>query len=142
MKTIDRFTVALASMMCLALVSCSKESLNAYSDYVWCGEYPVQTINGTAGEMEDHTGTVMLQFLHSGNECIIDTGMAGLIAANRRKFEVRWYGKDSFALYSYSGHQSLHEYSGTIKSETMDLQALNCDGIAATYKLSKIPLRE
>ena len=68
MKTLDRLTVALAGMMCLALVSCSKESLNAYSDYVWCGEYPVQTINGTAGEMEDHTGTVMLQFLHSGNE--------------------------------------------------------------------------
>ena len=145
MKTIDRLTAALAGVMCLTLVSCSKESRDAYSDYVWCGEFPVQTENGTTGEREDHTGTIitiMLQFRHGGNECILDTGIAGLFAVNRRKFEVRWSGKDHFALYSYSGHQSLHEYSGTIKSETIDLQALNCDSVAATYELSRIPLRE
>ena len=142
MKTINRLTAALAGVMCLTLVSCSKESRDAYSDYVWCGEFPVQTENGTTGEREDHTGTIMLQFLHGGNECILDTGITGLFAVNRRKFEVRWSEKDQFALYSYSGNQSLHEYSGTIKNETMDLQALNCDGIAATYALSRIPLRE
>ena len=145
MKTIDRLTAALAGVMCLTLVSCSKESRDAYSNYVWCGEFPVQTENGTTGEREDHTGTIitiMLQFRHGGNECILDTGIAGLFAVNRRKFEVRWSGKDHFALYSYSGHQSLHEYSGTIKSETMALQALNCDSVAATYELSRIPLRE
>ena len=143
MKTLDRLTfAAIASVICLTLVSCTKESRDAYSDYVWCGEYPVKTENGTTGEMENHTGTIMLQFLNSGNECIIDTGIVGLIAANRRKFEVRWSGKDSFALYSYSGHQSLLEYTGTIRSETIELQALNCDSIAVTYELSRIPQQE
>ena len=142
MKTISRLAVAIAGVMCLTLVSCSKESMNAYSDSVWFGEFPFQTENGTTGEGENHDVTILLQFLHGGNECIIETGIVGMYSVNRRKFEVRWSGKDHFALYSYSGHQSLHEYSGTIKNETMDLQALNCDGIAATYALSRIPLRE
>ena len=142
MKTISRLAVAITGVICLTLVSCSKESMNVYSDYVWCGEFPIQTVNGTTGETEDHTGTIMIQFLNSGNECVIYTGISGLMAANRIKYEVRWSGKDNFALYSYSGHQSLHEYSGTIKGETMDLQALSCDGIAATYELSRIPLQE
>lgn len=37
-----------------------------YADYVWTGEYPVKIQNGTTGEMEDHTGVIMLQFLNGG----------------------------------------------------------------------------
>ena len=142
MKRIDKVVLAVFGILCLMCVACTKEETDPYSDYVWTGEYPIKIQNGATGEREDHTGTIMLQFLHGGNECILDTGIAGLFAVNRRKFEVRWSGKDQFALYSYSGHQSLHEYSGTIKSETMALQALNCDSVAATYELSRIPLRE
>ena len=65
-----------------------------------------------------------------------------MIGTNCRKFEARWSGKDSFALYRTSGHQSLLEYSGTITGDKMTLQALNCDSVAATYELSRISLLE
>ena len=92
--------------------------------------------------MEDHTGVIMLQFLNNGIECTIYMGISGMIGTNCRKFEARWSGKDSFALYRTSGHQSLLEYSGTITGDKMTLQALNCDSVAATYELSRISLLE
>ena len=142
MITKDRFAAIIAGIVCLTLVSCSKERLNIYSDSAWAGEYPVQTENGTTEELEDHTGYIMLQFLNNGIECTIYTGISGMIGTNCRKFEARWSGKDSFALYRSSGHQSLLEYSGTITGDKMTLQALNCDSVAATYELSRISLLE
>ena len=142
MITKDRFAAIIAGIVCLTLVSCSKERLNIYSDSAWAGEYPVQTENGTTEELEDHTGYIMLQFLNNGIECTIYTGISGMIGTNCRKFEARWSGKDSFALYRTSGHQSLLEYSGTITGDKMTLQALNCDSVAATYELSRISLLE
>ena len=142
MKTIERIAVAITSVIILTLVSCSKESQNVYSNSAWSGEYPIQTVNGTTGELENHTGVIMLQFLNNGIECTIYTGISGMIGTNYRKFEARWSGKDSFALYRTSGHQSLLEYSGTITGDKMTLQALNCDSVAATYELSRISLLE
>ena len=142
MKTIERIAVAITSVIILTLVSCSKESQNVYSNSAWSGEYPIQTVNGTTGELENHTGVIMLQFLNNGIECTIYTGISGMIGTNCRKFEARWSGKDSFALYRTSGHQSLLEYSGTITGDKMTLQALNCDSVAATYELSRISLLE
>ena len=142
MITKDRFAAIIAGIVCLTLVSCSKGRLNIYSDSAWAGEYPVQTENGTTGELEDHTGYIMLQFLNNGIECTIYTGISGMIGTNCRKFEARWSGKDSFALYRTSAHQSLLEYSGTITGDKMTLQALNCDSVAATYELSRISLLE
>ena len=142
MITKDIFATAIAGIVCLTLVSCSKERLNIYSDSVWAGEHPVPTENGTTEELEDHTGYIMLQFLNNGIECIVQTGISGMCIGYRRKYEARWSGKDSFALYCSSGHQSLLEYSGTITGEKMTLQALNCDSVAATYELSRISLLE
>ena len=142
MKTIERIAVAITSVIILTLVSCSKENQKVYSNSAWSGEYPIQTENGTTGELENHTGVIMLQFLNNGIECTIYTGISGMIGTNYRKFEARWSGKDSFALYRTSGHQSLLEYSGTITGDKMTLQALNCDSVAATYELSRISLLE
>ena len=142
MKAIERVVFAALGFLCLAFVACTKVEKDPYSDYAWTGEYPIKTQNGTTGEMEDHTGVIMLQFLNNGIECIVDTGISGMISTNRRKFEARWSGKDSFALYRTSGHQSLLEYSGTITGDKMTLQALNCDSVAATYELSRISLLE
>ena len=142
MKAINRVVFAALGFLCLAFVACTKVETDSYSDYAWTGEYPIKTQNGTTGEMEDHTGVIMLQFLNNGIECTIYTGISGMIGTNCRKFEVRWSGKDSFALYRTSGHQSLLEYSGTITGDKMTLQALNCDSVAATYELSRISLLE
>lgn len=140
MKSIDK--VILLGVLCLAVAACTKVETDPYSDYVWTGEYPIKTQNGTTGEMEDQTGVIMLQFLNGGIECIVDTGIAGMISANRRKFEARWSGKESFALYRSSGGQSLLEYMGSISGDKMTLKVLGCDSVAATYELSRVLLLE
>ena len=140
MKRIDKVIIAVLGVLCLGFAACSKVETNPYSDYVWTGEYPIQTQNGTTGEMEDHTGVIMLQFLNNGIECIVDTGIVGMVGINRRKFEARWSGKESFSLYRISGGQSLLEYMGTISGDIMLLEALNCDSVAATYELSGVLL--
>ena len=132
MKAINRVVFAALGFLCLAFAACTKVETDSYSDYAWTGEYPIKTQNGTTGEMEDHTGVIMLQFLNNGIECTIYTGISGMIGTNCR----------SFALYRTSGHQSLLEYSGTITGDKMTLQALNCDSVAATYELSRISLLE
>ncbi len=142
MKVIDRVVFAAFGFLCMTIAACSKVETDPYSDYAWTGEYPVKTQNGTTGEMEDHTGVIMLQFMNNGIECIIYTGISGMIGTNCRKFEARWSGKDRFALYRSSGGQSLLEFSGTITGEKMTLQALNCDSVAATYELSRKSLLE
>lgn len=142
MITKDIFATAIAGIVCLTLVSCSKERLNIYSDSAWAGEYPVQTENGTTGELEDHIGTIILYFRHGGEACTLETGIVGLYAANRIKYEARWSGETQFALYSSSGGQSLLCYSGRISNGILTLQALNCDGVAATYELTRMPLLE
>ena len=123
MKAINRVVFAALGFLCLAFAACTKVETDSYSDYAWTGEYPIKTQNGTTGGA-------------------IYTGISGMISTNRRKFEARWSGKDSFALYRTSGHQSLLEYSGTITGDKMTLQALNCDSVAATYELSRISLLE
>ena len=142
MKAIDRIAIVAFGFLCMTIAACTKVETDSYSDYAWTGEYPIKMQNGTTGEMEDHTGVIMLQFLNNGIECIIYTGISGMIGTNCRKFEARWSGKDHFALYRSSGGQSLLELSGTITGEKMTLQALNCDSVAATYELSRISLLE
>ena len=96
MKAIDRVTFAAFGFLCMTIATCTKVETAPYADYVWTGEYPVKIQNGTTGEMEDHTGVIMLQFLNGGIECIVETGISGMISCNRSKFEARWSGKDSF----------------------------------------------
>ena len=88
MKAIERVVFAALGFLCLAFVACTKVEKDPYSDYAWTGEYPIKTQNGTTGEMVDHTGVIMLQFLNNGIECTIYTGISGMIGTNCRKFEV------------------------------------------------------
>lgn len=141
MKTIVNVFAAALGALCLTGVSCNKPEEANYSDSYWGGEYPLQMQNGTTGELEEHTGTIVLEFTRSGNGCIVETGVVGLYAVNRVSFEARWSDSASFALYRHAGGQSLLEYSGTIKRDQMLLEALNCDSVAATYALKKIPVK-
>lgn len=142
MKTIEKKVVVITGIIVLTLVSCSKESRNVYSDSAWSGENPIRMVNGTTGELEDHTAVMTLYFQHDGLECIVETGIAGLCAANRIRYEARWSRENQFALYSSSGGQSLLCYSGTISGRILTLRVLNCDGVAATYELTRMPLQE
>ena len=71
MKAINRVVFAALGFLCLAFAACTKVETDSYSDYAWTGEYPIKTQNGTTGEMEDHTGVIMLQFLNNGIECTL-----------------------------------------------------------------------
>ena len=93
MKAINRVVFAALGFLCLAFAACTKVETDSYSDYAWTGEYPIKTQNGTTGEMEDHTGVIMLQFMNNGIECTIYTGISGMIGTNCRKFEARWSGR-------------------------------------------------
>ena len=123
MKAIEKLFVAAVSVLCLACVSCSqKEDItNEYAPSWWRGEYAVQIENATTETLEDHTG--VSEFVRS-------------------EYEVRWFSGNQFAFYSSAGDQSLLCYSGTISGTKMTLKALNCDSVAATYKLSRMPLQE
>ena len=134
MKTMMKVAAVAAGVLCLA--SCTKERTDM-EEYYWMGEYPVQTVNGTTGETEDHTGYIVLYFEKEGTECIVETGISGLIAANRVTYWVQWNSENSFTLFETAGGQSLSYYSGVISGNAMELDFLNCDGIARTCSLSR-----
>ena len=131
-----RFFAALGAL-CL-LCSCTKIVQNPYSTSMWNGEYPVQTLNGTTGELEDHTGIICLYFRKDGEECIVETGIADMYATNRTTYQARWSNELNFTLYESSGDQSVDCYSGAIGGGKLTLKALNCDGVAATYELYRL----
>ena len=89
MKAIDRIAIVAFGFLCMTIAACTKVETDSYSDYAWTGEYPIKTQNGTTGEMEDHTGVIMLQFLNNGIECTIYTGISGMIGTNCRSAVVR-----------------------------------------------------
>ena len=141
MKTIAEYAIAVLGMVCLTFASCTKEETEKpySSDYFWTGKYPVKTQNGTDGELEDRTGYIVLQFENDGAQCVVETGIEGLLAMNRITLEARWSASDSFGLFRTAADQSLLAYMGTITGESMALMACNCDGIAATYSLVRLP---
>ena len=140
MKTMFRTLAAAFGILCLVFTSCTREEVNPYSNSVWVGEYPVETINGTTGQTEDHTGTIMLQFIDGGNRCRVFTSIAGLIATNMVSYDARWTSGSQVALFSSAGDQSILVYSGTVSEGIMTLQALNCDSVAASYSLTRMKL--
>ena len=117
-------------------VSCSKMDVT-YDDTVWFGEYPVQTLNGTTGELEDQTAVIGLHFGEESTVCAVTHGLVGLFGTNVVKYDVRWSARDSFSLSKSAGGQTIMYYSGIISGENMKLDALNCDGIAGSYVLKK-----
>jgi len=142
MKAIEKLFVAAVSVLCLAFVSCSQKEdvTNEYTPSRWMGEYPIQIASATAGTLEDHTALMELYFLDNGKEGWIIIG--GPYVSARSEYEVRWSSGNQFAFYSSAGDQSLLCYSGTISGTEMTLKALNCDSVAATYKLSRLLPRE
>ncbi len=131
--------MAVAALAALLLVcACTKFKENPYATSIWSGEFPTQTQNGTTGELEDQTGVICLYFRKDAEECIVETGIAGLFAVNRKTYQARWSNQVTFTLYESAEGQSLDCYSGGISGSTLTLQALNCDGVAATYKLYRV----
>ena len=93
-------------LLCIALSSCTKEDVpSAYDQTIWSGSYPVQMLNNTTREWEDHTACISLQFTNSAQECKVLTGIAGLLAANMNKYSVDWISDDSFSLYETNDDQ-------------------------------------
>lgn len=144
MIAIDKIVAAAVSVLCLACVSCSQKEdvTNEYAPSWWRGEYAVQIENATTGTLEDHTALMELDFLDNGKEGWIIIGVPGVSEFVRSEYEVRWSSGNQFTFYSSAGDQSLLCYSGTISGTEMTLKALNCDSVAATYKLSRWLPRE
>ena len=125
MIAIDKIVAAAVSVLCMTCASCTQkdEIIKEYAPSWWRGEYAVQIENATSGALEDHTALMELDFLEDGKEGWVISG-------------------NQFAFYSSAGDQSLLCYSGTISGTEMTLKALNCDSVAATYKLSRWLPRE
>ena len=133
--------IVVAALGALLLVcSCSKTGQNPYSGSYWSGEYPVQTLNETTGEMEDHIGVIGLYFQKEGAECILETGIAEMYAAIRETYLVNWQDMFTFTLFQTAGDQSMVYFSGVISGGNMTLRAFSCDGVSATYELTRLML--
>ena len=136
MKKAISMIVGWATLLGVLGVSCSQLG-NTYDDTTWFGEYPVQTMNGTTGEMEDQTAVIGLHFEENGSTCAVTHGIVGLMGTNMIKYDVSWPAGNSFNLSKSAGEQTILYYSGTITGEEMELAALNCDGVAGAFKLKK-----
>lgn len=136
MRLIKKLTEICLGALCLVSISCSKEEINPYSESIWSGTYPVQTINNTTEEIEDHNAVIILTFRDNGDKCNLMHGIEGMFGMNSINYEVRWSASNQFGLYNTAAGQSILCYSGTISGEKMALKALNCDSVAATYELN------
>ena len=144
MIAIDKIVAAAVSVLCMTCASCTQkdEIIKEYAPSWWRGEYAVQIESATTGTLEDHTALMELDFLDNGKEGWIIIGVPGVSEFVRSEYEGRWSSGNQFAFYSSAGDQSLLCYSGTISGTEMTLKALNCDSVAATYKLSRWLPRE
>ncbi len=139
MIAIDKIVAAAVSVLCMTCASCTQKDdiIKEYAPSWWRGEYAVQIENATSGALEDYTALMELDFLEDGKEGWVITGIPGVSEFVRSEYAVRWSSGNQFAFYSSAGDQSLLCYSGTISGTEMTLKALNCDSVAATYKLSR-----
>ena len=139
MNVIRQITVIVAiAALCLISPSCAKENLNQFSESIWTGWYPIQTLNGTTLETEDHIGSISLVFSNDGNECVVYTGIAGMIGMSRVNYNADWPNRNQFTLLSTAGDQTIISYSGIITGDSLNLLALNCDSVATTYNLFRV----
>lgn len=131
--------IALSCMLSTSC-TCKKDPIPGSGCDMWTGTYPVQTLNNDTKEMEDHVGCISLQFQKSRSECIVDTGIVGLLATNRIRYEVKWFTKETFTLCETKGGQTIQYYSGTITGGRMKLEFLSCDKVERTVELERIYL--
>lgn len=104
-------------------VSCSKEQ--RYADSIWACEYPIQMLNNTTKEYEDHIGTMQVIFSSDISTAQIMTSVAGMYAANMILCDATWNkDKTSFYLSVPVDSSNGYNYSGNISGKTMLLKNL------------------
>ena len=141
MKLRRLFAIIGVALSCALFSSCTKEeSGSAFDNVLWTGTYPSQMLNNDTKEWEEWTSCISLQFCHSGLECIVDTGIVGLLASNRSIYEVKGDSKENFTLCKTNGGQTIQYYSGTIKGNKMSFEFLSCDKVERTIELEKVEL--
>ena len=135
------FAIIAVALSCALFSSCTKEESGPACDNVlWTGTYPSRMLNNDTKEWEEWTSYISLQFCHAGLECIVDTGIVGLLAINRSIYEVKWHSKESFTLCKTNGGQTIQDYSGTINGDKMSFEILSCDKVERTIELEKVEL--
>ena len=126
-------------ILCSLFSSCEKEErASAFHFASWYGTYPMQELNNDTNEIEESTAYISLQFCNSGLECIVNTGIMGMIANMKRTYDVKWYSKETFTLSESNGGQTIHYYSGNINGSKMSFEFLSCDKVERTIVLEKI----
>ena len=135
------FAIIAVALSCALFSSCTKEEIEpAFDNVLWTGTYPSRMLNNDTKEWEELTSCISLQFCHVGLECIVDTGIVGLLAINRSIYEVKWHSKESFTLCKTNGGQTIQYYSGTINGDKMSFEILSCDKVERTIELEKVEL--
>ena len=139
MKT-TRIIAIISVALCVILSSCSKNEPSSpsslYGSSFWAGNYPTQLENNDTGELDDYTACISLQFNGDASECMVETGIVGLLATNRTNYSAKWYSNETFTLYETQGGQTTQYYSGTMtSSSTMSFEFLSCDKVERTVEL-------
>ncbi len=139
MKKSRRLAIATLGALCLLSSSCSLEAPQQTQPPVYYGEFPVEMINNTTGETEEHTMVMVAYFWRSNMECYVETGIAGMYGANRHIYEARWDNDKDFALYERWGDSAQGpRYLGTLDGDKMTLTKMDDAGeVVGTYVLKK-----
>ena len=139
MKKSRNLAIATLGALCLLGSSCSLDAPQQALPPRWVGEFPVEMINGSTGETEEHTMVMAVYFWRAGMECYIETGIAGLLGANRHIYETRWNDDKDFSLYERWGDSARGpRYLGSLGGDRMTLKKLDDAGeVADTYELKK-----
>lgn len=137
MKLIKLITAITLALVCAAFPSCSEDEMEL-GLATWYGDYPAREWNSDTGEWYEDTVCIVLQFDHSGRECIIMRGIRGLYAASRTKYNVDWSSREQFTLYDIQGGQRTSYYSGTINGDRMKFEFLSCDKVERIVELVKV----
>lgn len=140
MKKSRNLAIATLGALCLLGSSCSLDAPQQALPPRWVGEFPVEMINGSTGETEEHTMVMAVYFWRSNMECYVETGIAGMYGSNRHIYEARWDNDKDFALYERWGDSAQGpRYLGTLDGDKMTLKKLDDEGeVVCTYELKKL----
>lgn len=129
MKTKGLFgTLLITFLTVMGLMACSDNEKDAtgVAGTEWYGSHVVTTITNEGAE-ETHTASLGLLFSEDGTSCTVETGIEGLLAANRVTKCVIYYPDTHTILLTDSPESSRTEYQGVIEGECMQVQCLASD---------------
>lgn len=129
-----RLAIASLGALCL-LSSCTLEEDNT-TPY-WSTKYTVEMTNNTTGATEKRTATLMVWFRNGRTEGVVETGIVGMFAGNRRIFEARWDGDADFGLYRGEGEDAILVFTGNLEGDKMYLSSTDEENNTTTYILQK-----